>query len=81
MKHKLKISVSNNTSKKCVDNYKKVSPDANVKDLIRESNKVIIIVLGDSVKYKRIWTLIDLNCALLLKARKLRSINTLIIGQ
>lgn len=54
MKHKLKISVSNNSSKKCVDIYKKISPEVKVKDLIRESNKVIIMVLGDSVKYKRI---------------------------
>ena len=51
------------------------------KDLIGESNKAIIMVLGDSVKYKRIKTLIDLNCALFEKARKLRSINALIIGQ
>ena len=54
IKHKLKISVSNNSSKKCVDNYKKVSPDVMAKDLICESNKVIIMVIGDSVKYKRI---------------------------
>ena len=54
MKHKLKISVSNNSSKKCVDTYKKISPDVKVKDLIRESNKVIIIVPGDSVKCRRV---------------------------
>ena len=46
--------MSNNSSKKCVDNYKKVSPDVMAKDLICESNKVIIMVIGDSVKYKRI---------------------------
>ena len=54
MKHKLKISVSNNSSEKRVNTYKKVSPDVKVKDLIRESNKVIIMVPVDSVKYKRI---------------------------
>ena len=54
IKHKLKISVSNNSSEKRVNTYKKVSPDVKVKDLIRESNKVIIMVPVDSVKYKRI---------------------------
>ena len=32
----------------------KETPDAMAKDLIGESNKAIIMVLGDSVKYKRI---------------------------
>lgn len=54
IKHKLKISASNNSLKKYVVTYKKVTPDAMAKDLIGESNKAIIMVLGDSVKYKRI---------------------------
>ena len=59
MKHKLKIGVSKNFPKSNVVTYKKVSPDVKVKDLspdvkvkdlIGESNKVTIIVPGDSVK-------------------------------
>ena len=40
MKRKLKISVSNNSLKKCVDTYKKVSPDVMAKDLIGESTNL-----------------------------------------
>lgn len=54
MKHKLKIGVSKNSPKSNVVTYKKVSPDVKVKDLIGESNKVTIIVPGDSVKYGRV---------------------------
>ena len=50
MKHNLKIGVSKNSPKSNVVTYKKVSPDVKVKDLIGESNKVTIIVPGDSVK-------------------------------
>ena len=50
MKHKLKIGVSKNSPKSNIVTYKKVSPDVKVKDLIGESNKVTIIVPGDSVK-------------------------------
>lgn len=54
MKHKLKIGASKNSPKSRVVTYKKVSPDVKVKDLIGESNKVTIIVPGDSVKYGRV---------------------------
>ena len=54
MKHKLKISVSNNSLKKRIVTYKKVSFGGMVKGLIGESDKVILIVPGDSVKCKRI---------------------------
>lgn len=51
MKHKLTIGVSKKSPKESVVTYKKVSPDAKVKDLIKETNnKVAIIVPGDSVK-------------------------------
>ena len=49
-----KDTKSNNSLKKSVVTYKKVSPDVMVKGLIGESDKVIIIVPGDSVKYKRV---------------------------
>ena len=50
MKHKLTIGVSNSSSKSRVVTYKKVSPDAKVKDVIGDASKVAIIVPGDSVK-------------------------------
>lgn len=50
MKHKLTIGVSNVSSKSRVVTYKKVSPDAKVKDVIGDASKVAIIVPGDSVK-------------------------------
>lgn len=50
MKHKLTIGVSNVSSKSRVVTYKKVSPDAKVKDVIGNASKVAIIVPGDSVK-------------------------------
>ena len=54
MKHKLKNIVSNNSSKKRVVTSKKVSHDIKVKRLIGESDVVIIIVPGDSIKYRRV---------------------------
>lgn len=54
MKHKLKNIVSNNSSKKRVDTYKKVSHEIKVKRLIGELDKIIIIVPGDSAKYRRV---------------------------
>ena len=50
MKHKLTIGVSNVSQKSRVVTYKKVSPDAKVKDVIGDASKVAIIVPGDSVK-------------------------------
>jgi hypothetical protein len=50
MKHKLTIGVSNKSPKSRVVTYKKVSPDAKVKDVIGDASKVTIIVPGDSVK-------------------------------
>ena len=50
MKHKLTIGVSNKSPKSSVVTYKKVSPDAKVKDVIGDASKVAIIVPGDSVK-------------------------------
>ena len=50
MKHKLTIGVSNVSPKSRADTYKNVSPDAKVKDVIGDANKVAIIVPGDSVK-------------------------------
>ena len=50
MKHKLTIGVSNASPKSRVVTYKKVSPDAKVKDVIGDASKVAIIVPGDSVK-------------------------------
>lgn len=50
MKHKLRIGVSKESPKDRVVTYKKVSPEAKVKDLIKGSGKVAIIVPGDSVK-------------------------------
>ena len=50
MKHKLTIGVSNVSPKSRVVTYKKVSPEAKVKDVIGDASKVAIIVPGDSVK-------------------------------
>ena len=50
MKHKLRIGVSKESPKDRVVTYKKVSPEVKVKDLIKGSGKVAIIVPGDSVK-------------------------------
>ena len=50
MKHKLTIGVSNVSPKNRVVTYKKVSPEAKVKDVIGDASKVAIIVPGDSVK-------------------------------
>ena len=50
MKHELTIGVSNKSPKSRVVTYKKVSPDAKVKDVIGDASKVAIIVPGDSVK-------------------------------
>ena len=50
MKHKLRIGVSNVFPKSRVVTYKKVSPEAKVKDVIGDASKVAIIVPGDSVK-------------------------------
>ena len=50
MKHKLTIGVSNASPKSRVVTYKKVSPEAKVKDVIGDASKVAIIVPGDSVK-------------------------------
>ncbi len=50
MKHKLNIGVSNASPKSRIVTYKKVSPDAKVKDVIGDASKVAIIVPGDSVK-------------------------------
>ena len=50
MKHKLTIGVSNVSPKSRVVTYKNVSPDAKVKGVIGDANKVAIIVPGDSVK-------------------------------
>lgn len=50
MKHKLRIGVSNTSPKSRVVTYKKVSPEAKVKDVIGDARKVAIIVPGDSVK-------------------------------
>lgn len=50
MKHKLRIGVSNVSPKSRVVTYKKVSPEAKVKDVIGDASKVAIIVPGDSVK-------------------------------
>ena len=50
MKHKLTIGVSKKSPKDEVVTYKKVSPEVKVKDLIKGSGKVAIIVPGDSVK-------------------------------
>lgn len=50
MKHKLRIGVSNKSPKSRVVTYKKVSPEAKVKDVIGDASKVAIIVPGDSVK-------------------------------
>lgn len=54
IEYKLKIGVSKSSPKKSVGAYNKVSPDAKVKGLIVESNKVIIIVPRYSVKYERL---------------------------
>lgn len=50
MKHKLTIGVSNKVPRSRVVTYKKVSPNASVKDLFKGTSKVAIIVPGDSVK-------------------------------
>lgn len=50
MKHKLTIGVSNVSPKSRVVTYKKVSPDAKVRDVIGDASKVAIIVPEDSVK-------------------------------
>ena len=50
MKHKLTIGVSNKSPKSRVVTYKKVSPEAKVKDVVGDASKVAIIVHGDSVK-------------------------------
>lgn len=50
MKHKLTIGVSKKPPKGEVVTYKKVSPEAKVKDPIGGAGKVAIIVPGDSVK-------------------------------
>lgn len=50
MKHKLTIGVSNKSPKSRVVTYKKVSPEAKVKDVIGDASKVAIIVPWDSVK-------------------------------
>ena len=50
MKHKLTIGVSKKPPKGEVVTYKKVSPEAKVKDLIGGAGKGAIIVPGDSVK-------------------------------
>ena len=50
MKHKLTIGVSNVSPKSRVVTYKKVSPEAKVKDVVGDASKVAIIVPGDSVK-------------------------------
>ena len=50
MKHKLRIGVSNKSPKSRIVTYKKVSPEAKVKDVIDDASKVAIIVPGDSVK-------------------------------
>ena len=50
MKHKLRIGVSNKSPKSRIVTYKKVSPEAKVKDVIGDASKVAIIVPGDSVK-------------------------------
>ncbi len=54
MKHKLRIIGSNNSSKKRVVIYKKVSFNIKVKGIIGESDEAIIIVPGDSAKYRRV---------------------------
>lgn len=54
IKYKLKIGVSKNSPKKSVAAYNKVSPDAKVRGLIVESNKVTIIVPRYSFKYGRL---------------------------
>ena len=50
MKHKLTIGVSNKSPKSRVVTYKKVSPEAKVKDVVGDASKVAIIVPRDSVK-------------------------------
>ena len=50
MKHKLRIGVSNASPKSRVVTYKKVSPEAKVKDMVGDASKVAIIVPVDSVK-------------------------------
>ena len=40
MKHRLTVDVSNKSPKSRVVTYKKVSPDAKVKDVIGDANKV-----------------------------------------
>ena len=50
MKHKLKIGVSKKSPKSNIVTYKKISSEVKVKNLIDDSNKVTIIVPGDSVK-------------------------------
>ena len=52
-----------------------------IKDLIDESGKARKKKKKIQLNTKEYKTLIDLNCALFEKARKLRSINALIIGQ
>ncbi len=47
MKHKLTIGVSNKSPKSRVVTYKKVSPEAKVKDVIGDASKVAIIVPGE----------------------------------
>ena len=46
--------MSNNSLKKRVVTYKKVFFGGMVKGLIGETDEVIIIVPGDSVKYRRV---------------------------
>ena len=50
MKHKLRIGVSNKSPKSRVVTYKKVSPEAKVKDVVGDTSKLAIIVPGDLVK-------------------------------
>ena len=50
MKHKLRIGVSNASPKSRVVTYRKVSPEAKVKDVVGDASKVAIIVPEDSVK-------------------------------
>ena len=53
MKHKLTIGVSNKSPKSRVVTYKKVSPEAKVKDVIGDVNKVAIIIPGTPLKVSK----------------------------
>ena len=52
MKRKLRIGVSNASPKSRVVTYKKVSPEAKVKDVVGDTSKLAIIVPGDSLLIK-----------------------------